>query len=83
MKHELKILPKYYNDVVTGAKNFELRKNDRNFQVGDILVLKEWSGDYTGNEIEAEVKYILQDCPEYGLDEGYCIMSLNVLSGEF
>ena len=83
MRHELKILPKYYNDVVAGKKNFELRKNDRNFQVGDILVLKEWSGDYTGRKIEAEVKYILQDCPEYGLDEGYCIMSLNVLSGEF
>ena len=45
MKHELKILPEYFKPVKDGIKNFEIRKNDRNFQVGDTLILKEWDVD--------------------------------------
>lgn len=30
--HELKILPKYYEKVLSGEKRFELRKDDRNFK---------------------------------------------------
>lgn len=33
--HKLKILPEYYNAQIEGKKNFEIRKNDRNYQVGD------------------------------------------------
>lgn len=38
--HELKILPKWFEDVQANKKNFEIRKNDRNFEVGDYLILK-------------------------------------------
>lgn len=38
--HELKLDIKYFDDVKTGKKNFEIRKNDRDFEVGDILELK-------------------------------------------
>ena len=38
--HELKLEIKYFDDVKSGKKNFEIRKNDRDFQVGDILELK-------------------------------------------
>jgi hypothetical protein len=31
MTHELKILPQYYEEVKAGNKNFELRKNDRDY----------------------------------------------------
>lgn len=40
--HELKLDIKYFDDVKSGKKNFEIRKNDRDFQVGDILELKAW-----------------------------------------
>ncbi|MGV8956606.1 DUF3850 domain-containing protein [Lactococcus lactis] len=40
--HELKLDIKYFEDVKSGKKNFEIRKNDRDFQVGDILELKAW-----------------------------------------
>lgn len=40
--HELKLDIKYFDDVKSGKKNFEIRKNDRDFQVGDILKLKAW-----------------------------------------
>lgn len=35
MIHELKILPEYYEEVKCGNKNFELRKNDRDYKVYD------------------------------------------------
>ena len=61
MTHELKILPNYFNDIMFGNKRFEIRKNDRGFNDGDKLILKEWStlrNGYTGNEITALVDYI-------------------------
>ena len=42
MKHELKIWPEFYERVRDGEKTFEVRTNDRNFQCGDFVVLKEW-----------------------------------------
>lgn len=38
--HELKLDIKYFDDVKSGKKNFEIRKNDRDFQVGDVLKLR-------------------------------------------
>ena len=62
MTHELKILPKYFDDVKNHVKNFELRRNDRDFKVGDMLILKEWSrGKYTGREYSTQIIYILDD----------------------
>lgn len=42
MKHELKIWPQYFERVKDGSKTFEIRNNDRGFQSGDTVVLKEW-----------------------------------------
>ncbi len=42
MIHELKIWPQYYCRVADGSKTFEIRKNDRAFQSGDTVILKEW-----------------------------------------
>lgn len=73
-KHEIKILPQYYEAVSKGIKQFELRKDDRDYQVGDLVRLREWDGkEYTGNKMIIGIKYVLRDCPEYGLMDGYCI----------
>lgn len=79
MTHELKILPEYYDAIRRGVKRFEIRKNNRDFQAGDVLWLKEWDGDeeqYTGNEMVVRVLYVLYGNGDYGLTEGYCIMSI-------
>ena len=79
MTHELKILPNYFNDIMFGNKRFEIRKNDRGFNDGDKLILKEWStlrNGYTGNEITALVDYIHYGNGDFGLAEGYCVMGL-------
>ena len=77
MIHDLKILPEYFRNVRDGKKNFELRKNDRDFNVNDILHLKEWNGSkYTGRSLMRKIKYILKDCPEYGLNKDFLIIGL-------
>lgn len=58
--HELKIYPKYFKAILDGKKTFEIRKDDRDFQVGDSIVLKEWDNiKYSGREIQAIIKYML------------------------
>ncbi|OTO05096.1 DUF3850 domain-containing protein [Enterococcus sp. 5B3_DIV0040] len=59
MVHELKILPKFFKAVTSGEKQFEIRKNDRNFQVGDLVILREWiQGTYTGSSYYACITYV-------------------------
>ena len=75
--HELKIWEAYFREVKKGNKTFEVRLNDRNFQVGDFLLLKEYDPDleiYSGSEILCKVTYIL-DSPIY-LKSGYIIMAI-------
>lgn len=73
--HYLKLATTYYNDIITRKKMFELRKNDRNYRVGDVLEMHEFaSGKATGNAIRCVVKYMLEDYE--GLQEGYCILGI-------
>mgnify|MGYP002763182630 FL=1 len=76
MQHDLKILPKYFKAVKAGKKKFELRKNDRDYKVGDEIHLEEWEpiGEYTGRDIVKEITYVLKNCEEFGLKNGYCII---------
>lgn len=76
--HELKILPAYYADVWHGIKTFEVRKDDRGFQIGDTLHLQEYDPPkgYTGRFIIAKVCYKIND-PAYCKD-GYCILGIEV-----
>ncbi len=76
--HELKIRGIYLFDIICNGKRFELRKDDRGFKVGDTLFLREvMDGVYTGRAIATTITYILRDCPEYGLQEGYCILGFD------
>lgn len=62
MVHKLKTWPCYFEEVFQGRRKFEIRINDRNFQVGDTLLLEEYDIDaeaYTGRHCHREVTYIL------------------------
>ena len=77
MRHELKILPQFFQAVWEGKKKAELRKDDRGYKTGDVLILREWDGtEYTGGGIAVRVTHILRNCAEYGLADGYCILSI-------
>lgn len=83
-KIEKKVLPEYYKGIRTHKKMFELRKDEDGIKPGDILVLREWDGEkYTGGMTRREVTAVLKDCPEYGLMDGYCILSLQTPGWDF
>lgn len=73
--HYLKTATEHYQAVESGLKKFELRKNDRDFRIGDMLYLEEIvKGAYSGRKLgPMEIKYILHG-DKYVLEEGYCIM---------
>ncbi len=74
-RHELKLIQPYFEDVWNGTKTFELRKNDRNFQVGDLVALREFDilkQDFLDRHIAVKITYVLQG-GIYGLEKGYCI----------
>ncbi|HDN9016675.1 TPA: DUF3850 domain-containing protein [Aeromonas salmonicida] len=73
MIHELKIKPEYFAAVVSGDKTFEIRNNaDRNFQVGDTLLLWEWDGGFTSQTVERTVSYIT----DFEQKPGYVVLGL-------
>lgn len=74
--HALKTLPEYYRDVVAGVKTFEIRKNDRGFQVGDALILREFDPEtgYTGDMISRNITYIT----DFAQQAEYVVMGIEV-----
>lgn len=103
--HTLKIKYEYYKEIVLGNKKFELRKNNRDYQVGDLIHFvkvrekRVWTSsgllyDYRADKIATreieedfevdpnnlyKITYVLKDCPEYGLQDGYCILAIERL----
>lgn len=76
-EHELKTWPTFYEAVAAGDKTFELRKDDREFQVGDTLHLREWQpSGYTGRECKRRVTYVLTNAPNFGLMPGFAVLGL-------
>ncbi len=59
-----KVLPEYFQDIVDGKKKYELRLNDFDVEVGDVLILEEYTTanpetrQPTGRKIEKEVTYL-------------------------
>lgn len=83
--HELKSWPEFFEPILNGAKSFELRVNDRDFQVFDLLWLKEWdpkTKNYSGRQCFRSITYVEEGLgpgciePLKGLLRGYVILSL-------
>jgi hypothetical protein len=78
--HALKSWPMFFEDLVAGAKTFEIRDDDRPFQVGDLLLLQEWNPKtktYTGRQTQRTITHIMRPSrATRGLETGYCILSL-------
>jgi len=77
MIHELKTWPNYFQRVQQGVKTFEIRRNDRDFQVGDILNLTSYNPETKeqGPRKAYQVTYILHG-EQFGIERGYCVMAI-------
>ncbi|MCC9072472.1 DUF3850 domain-containing protein [Flavobacterium sp. F-65] len=78
MEHELKIHPEHYKNVLLGLKKVEVRKNDRNYQEYDILILNEYdpkTKKYTGCQVIRKVDFIVKNIE--GLDPQYVVLQMS------
>jgi ASC-1-like (ASCH) protein len=79
--HHLKCWPSYFEAVMMGDKTFEIRKNDRDFKVGDTIILHHH--DPGGDVSEPmptpsfRIRYILAG--HEGLQPGFVILQLERL----
>lgn len=84
IEHELKILPQFYNGIASHKKTFEIRKDDRDYQEGDRILLREFDGEnYTGHQTRRIITYILRNAKEYGLADGYCILGIQPIGWDY
>lgn len=81
--HHLKTQQPWYDQLVRGEKIFELRRDDRNYAVGDLLFLHEWSEEkgWGTAAFLCAVCGILRG-PIFGLAEGWVILSYRILTDE-
>lgn len=86
--HELKTWPVPFAAVLSGAKRAEMRRDDRGFEAGDLLVLREWDpqacddgpSGYTGRKIEAIITHVLRDS-QFGVVPGFVMLSILPFDG--
>lgn len=87
MVHELKTWTGFFEDMFTGRKNFEVRRDDRGYREGDLLRLREFiadedkkvGGTYTGRELRQRVTYVMRG-PMLGLQAGWVIMGVEFVA---
>jgi hypothetical protein len=75
--HALKTWPVHYENVASGRKHFEYRKNDRNFQVGDLLILQKYDPqreEYLGENLVVKVTHMMTI--GFGLPQGTAVLSI-------
>jgi hypothetical protein len=81
--------PEFFQAIVEGRKPFDYRLNDRGFEVGDVLHLREFvpalddapdgAEHYTGRELRKQVTYILDDKLGPTMREGFVVMGLGIV----
>lgn len=82
--HDLKCYPEYFEAViqkdVLKRKTVEIRFEDRDYNVGDILKLKEWFpiiNEYSGREAHVRITHCLRSI--IYLPVGYVALSINLI----
>lgn len=87
-EHKLKTWPVYFDAIKRGEKNFDVRRDDRGFQKGDILILQRtgedshnhFTVDYdchgkAHHEIRKVITYILTG-GQLGIEPGFVVLGL-------
>lgn len=75
INHELKCSTEFFDAIACFKKTFEVRFNDRDFRVGDRLMLREWDGErYTKRWLARRITYIT----DYEQKDDFVVMSIDL-----
>lgn len=76
MVHELKTVEPYYSLVEKDIKTFEIRKNDRDYKINDVLLLKQYSllRGFSGKYLKRQVVYVLDN--RQFCKKGYVVLGI-------
>lgn len=72
--HQLKIEKEYADAVYDGTKTFEVRLNDRDYRVGDLITFVVVEDNRSLGKTY-EITYVFNG-GEYGLDKDYVVLSI-------
>lgn len=80
MQHELKCDPIPYQLVLNKEKTFEIRFNDRMYQKGDEVIMREYDRTskfgmdtgYTGREVKFKIGFVTT----FAQDKDWCVFSI-------
>lgn len=81
--HVVKSHPGNFSLVASGQKPFEARKADRDYQVGDFLVLREYRPEdnwFSGAALIRSITTILAG-GQWGVESGYAVLGIRELTG--
>lgn len=76
--HKLKLNIKFCDEVLSGAKTFEIRKNDRGFQTGDLINFTpvDNNGEEGYHKVQNQTYKITYILDNWGLKEGYVALAI-------
>jgi hypothetical protein len=83
MTHELETHPEPFQATLDGLAPFEVQLDDRHYEIGDLLRLREWDpktdmkypNGYTGREVTVRLTYLARG-RSWGLPAGLCILGV-------
>lgn len=94
--HYVKTLDRYFTDVITDRKRFEVRLNDRDYQVGDLLRQHRYGADGLGRvgylngsclaPSQKEAEWVEHQISyilsggQFGLEDGFIVMQLSTIN---
>ena len=83
--HEIEVWPAYFHPISSGEKRFEVRRDDRGFQKGQVLWIREYDymarsyrDKHTGNAVFARIDWVLSG-GQFGIEPGYIVMSISLI----
>lgn len=75
MKHEIKCVQPHFEEVWHRRKPFEVRRDDRDYQPGDVVVIREWDSlGYGYRSCVFVIGYVLRGYA--AIRKGYCVFGL-------
>lgn len=76
--HKLKLNIKFCDEVLSGAKTFEIRYDDRDYEVGDLIEFKpvDNDGEVGYHKVQNRTYKITYILDNWGLKEGYVALAI-------